>query len=83
MSLASGTLVVDIAGHRDVRQVVIFDLPIEGVILLIGIDELMDMARTTVNPAGHCLATAVVTRWEGGFTPVIDPPSTAPPASSP
>jgi proton glutamate symport protein len=44
---------------------VTFDLPLEGVILIIGVDELMDMARTTVNLAGNCLATAVVARWEG------------------
>jgi proton glutamate symport protein len=42
-----------------------FGLPIEGVILIIGVDELMDMARTTVNLVGNCLATAVVARWEG------------------
>lgn len=44
-----------------------FGLPIEGVILIIGVDELMDMARTTVNLVGNCLATAVVARWEGEF----------------
>jgi len=37
------------------------------VILIIGIDELLDMARTTVNLVGNCLATAVVARWEGEF----------------
>jgi len=46
-----------------------FGLPLEGVVLIIGIDELMDMARTTVNLVGNCLATAVVARWEGEFTP--------------
>ena len=44
---------------------VTFDLPLEGVVLIIGVDELMDMARTTINLAGNCLATAVVARWEG------------------
>lgn len=44
---------------------VTFDLPLEGVILIIGVDELMDMARTTVNLIGNCLATAVMARWEG------------------
>ena len=43
---------------------VTFDLPLEGVLLIIGIDELMDMARTTVNLVGNCLATAVMARWE-------------------
>lgn len=44
-----------------------FDLPLEGVLLIIGVDELMDMARTTVNLVGNCLSTAVVARWEGEF----------------
>lgn len=42
-----------------------FGLPLEGVLLIMGIDELMDMARTTVNLVGNCLATAVMARWEG------------------
>jgi proton glutamate symport protein len=44
-----------------------FGLPLEGVALIIGVDELMDMARTTVNLTGNCLATAVMARWEGVF----------------
>lgn len=46
---------------------VTFDLPLEGVLLIIGVDALMDMARTTVNLIGNCLATAVIARWEGEF----------------
>ena len=42
-----------------------FNLPVEGVALLLGVDALMDMARTSVNLLGNCLATAVVARWEG------------------
>ena len=42
-----------------------FGMPEWPVLLIMGIDELMDMARTTVNVAGNCLATAVVARWEG------------------
>jgi proton glutamate symport protein len=42
-----------------------FHLPLEGVALILGVDTLMDMARTTVNVIGNCLATAVVARWEG------------------
>jgi proton glutamate symport protein len=30
-----------------------------------GVDELMDMARTTINVTGNCLASAVMARWEG------------------
>jgi len=42
-----------------------FGLPIEGVAVILGIDEIMDMARTTVNLVGNCLASAVMARWEG------------------
>lgn len=45
-----------------------FGLPIEPIFLILGIDELMDMARTTVNLVGNCLASAVVARWEGEET---------------
>ncbi len=42
-----------------------FNLPMEGIALLLGVDTLMDMARTSVNLLGNCLATAVVAKWEG------------------
>jgi len=42
-----------------------FHLPMEGVAVLLGIDAVMDMARTSVNVVGNCLASAVVARWEG------------------
>ena len=42
-----------------------FQLPIEGVAVLLGIDAVMDMARTSVNVLGNCLASAVVAKWEG------------------
>ena len=38
-----------------------------GVAMIFGIDELMDMARTSVNLLGNCLATVVIARWEGEF----------------
>lgn len=44
-----------------------FGLPIEPVFILLGIDQLMDMARTTVNVIGNCLATVIVAKWEGEF----------------
>lgn len=44
-----------------------FNLPAEGVIVILGVDELMDMARTCVNVIGNCLATVVVARWEKSF----------------
>jgi proton glutamate symport protein len=42
-----------------------FGLPLEGVTLILGVEALMDMARTSVNVLGNCLASAVVARWEG------------------
>lgn len=42
-----------------------FGLPLEGIALILGVDEFMDMARTTVNLLGNCVATTVVSRWEG------------------
>ena len=44
-----------------------FALPVEGVILILGVDELMDMARTAINVIGNCLATVVIAKWEGAF----------------
>jgi len=44
-----------------------FGLPLEGVAIILGVDELMDMARTATNVLGNCLATVVVSRWEGEF----------------
>ncbi len=44
-----------------------FGLPLEGIAVILGVDELMDMARTATNVVGNCLATAVVARWEGEF----------------
>ena len=42
-----------------------FNLPLEGIAIILGVDALMDMARTSVNVVGNCLASAVVARWEG------------------
>ncbi len=50
-----------------------FGLPLEGVAVILGVDELMDMARTTVNLVGNCLASAVMARWEGEFRPDSQP----------
>jgi proton glutamate symport protein len=43
-----------------------FGLPVEPVFIILGIDELMDMLRTSVNVLGNCLATVVIARREGG-----------------
>ena len=42
-----------------------FHLPTEPIFIILGIDALMDMARTAVNVIGDCLACAVIARWEG------------------
>ncbi|HMP15510.1 MAG TPA: cation:dicarboxylase symporter family transporter [Gemmatales bacterium] len=42
-----------------------FKYPVEAIGLILGVDALMDMARTTVNLVGNCLATVVMARWEG------------------
>jgi len=44
-----------------------FHLPLEPIAMILGIDVLMDMARTMLNVVGNCLASAVVARWEGEF----------------
>jgi proton glutamate symport protein len=41
-----------------------FQLPAEGITIILGVDALMDMGRTCVNVLGNCAATAVVSRWE-------------------
>ena len=43
-----------------------FGLPIEGVALILAVDAVMDMARTGTNMLSHCLACAVLGRWEEG-----------------
>jgi proton glutamate symport protein len=49
-----------------------YHLPLEGVTLILGVDELMDMGRTMVNVVGNCLATVVVAKWEGEFREASD-----------
>jgi proton glutamate symport protein len=44
---------------------VTFGIPIEAAVLILGVDTLMDMARTSTNLIGNCLASAVMARWEG------------------
>jgi proton glutamate symport protein len=44
-----------------------FHLPTEPIFVILGVDALNDMARTTVNVVGNCLASVVVAKWEGEF----------------
>jgi len=47
-----------------------FGMPVWPIFIIVGIDELMDMARTSVNVIGNCLATVVIAKWEGEFNPL-------------
>ena len=54
-----------------------FGLPLEGVAVILGVDEILDMGRTTINVVGNCLATVVIARWEREYPPSEVPiPST-------
>jgi proton glutamate symport protein len=55
------------------------NLPLEGVAVLLGVDTLMDMGRTSVNLLGNCLATVVIARWEGH---ALEPGGVAPDAGA-
>jgi proton glutamate symport protein len=44
-----------------------FNLPAEPIFVILAIDSLMDMARTSVNVIGNCLATVVIAKWENEF----------------
>ncbi len=50
-----------------------FNLPLAGITLILGVDTVMDMARTSVNVIGNCLASVVLARWEGVFGQVEGP----------
>lgn len=49
-----------------------FGLPVAPIFIILGIDELMDMARTSVNVIGNCLATVVIAKWEGEYVEPAD-----------
>lgn len=44
-----------------------FHLPLAGAAMILGVDAFMDMARTSVNVLGNCLASVVIARWQGEF----------------
>jgi proton glutamate symport protein len=46
-----------------------FGLPLQAVAVILGVDAFMDMARTTINLVGNCLASVVMARWEGDMPP--------------
>ncbi len=50
-----------------------FDLPVEGIALVLAIDQFLDMGRTATNVLGNAVATSVITKWEGMLQPPLDP----------
>ncbi|MBS0481578.1 MAG: dicarboxylate/amino acid:cation symporter [Proteobacteria bacterium] len=48
-----------------------FDLPVEGIALVLAIDQFLDMGRTATNVLGNSVATAVITKWEGMLQPPL------------
>jgi Na+/H+-dicarboxylate symporter len=52
-----------------------FDLPAEGIALVLAIDQFLDMGRTATNVLGNAVATSVITKWEGMLQPMRDPDS--------
>jgi Na+/H+-dicarboxylate symporter len=49
-----------------------FDIPPEGVALILPIDHFCDMFRSMTNVIGNALATSVVSKWEGELAPAAD-----------
>ncbi len=62
-----------------------FGLPVEGVALLLGVDQFLDMGRSATNIVGNSVATSVITKWEGMLQPPLDPDAEPPhaPADTP
>ncbi len=62
-----------------------FNLPVEGIALVLAIDQFLDMGRTATNVLGNSVATAVITKWEGMLQPPLDPdaPEPAAPTDTP
>jgi proton glutamate symport protein len=50
-----------------------FHIPASAVLMLLGVDTLMDMGRTGMNVIGNCMAAAVVAQWEGELKPAFEP----------
>ena len=74
--LMMGTLILTSKGVAGVPRAVLvvllataatFRLPTEPIFVILGIDAVLDMARTMINVVGNCLASAVVAKWEGQF----------------
>ena len=59
-----------------------FDLPVEGIALVLAIDQFLDMGRTATNVLGNAVATSVITKWEGMLQPPLGPDAEDPHAPS-
>jgi Na+/H+-dicarboxylate symporter len=59
-----------------------FNLPVEGIALVLAIDQFLDMGRTATNVLGNAVATSVITKWEGMLQPAFDPDAEDPHAPS-
>ncbi|WP_423143136.1 dicarboxylate/amino acid:cation symporter [Parablastomonas sp. CN1-191] len=59
-----------------------FNLPAEGIALVLAIDQFLDMGRTATNVLGNAVATSVITKWEGMLQPPRDPDMDEPVAPS-
>ncbi len=59
-----------------------FDLPVEGIALVLAIDQFLDMGRTATNVLGNAVATSVITKWEGMLQPPLGPEDEDPHAPS-
>ncbi|HEY1646588.1 MAG TPA: cation:dicarboxylase symporter family transporter [Terracidiphilus sp.] len=73
-----GTLMLTSKGVAGVPRAVLvillgtassFHIPTVAVLLLLGVDTLIDMGRASMNVVGNCIASAVVARWEGQLAP--------------
>ena len=42
-----------------------FNIPGEGLLLLLAVDQILDMGRSATNVVGNAVASAVVAKWEG------------------
>ena len=49
-----------------------FNIPGEGLLLLLGIDQILDMGRSATNVVGNAVATAVISKWEGELNIPLD-----------
>lgn len=69
-----GTAAVPSAGI--VMLVIVLEsvgLPVEGIALILGVDRILDMCRTSCNVTGDCMVAAVIGSTEGGLHPVVEP----------